>query len=307
MSFGAVLRRRGDAGDRGEPDTLGMPDERLPRVPDDWRVWAFSDPHGVTSAFVTALQAAELIDHERRWMAPPRTALVGCGDYIDRGGDIRGMVELLRHLQTAAAAAGSVVHLARGNHEAMPLMVRTGATEWLDTWLYYGGEQTVEAYDCDPDALIDPERTTETMEACSPGLFDWMAAMPQAVRWRDVLFVHGGLAPGHALDDLGVTTEEHLWVRSGFFEQPWDDGDFAAYQRDGIDRVVFGHTPQPDGPMYFHDGHSLDIDTNAVGNPRMPAGAHQSLTLLGFEGDGSFEQARFVSIPTDDAPDTMAR
>jgi hypothetical protein len=145
------------------------------------------------------------------------------------------------------------------------------------------------------------------MERCAPGLFTWMASLPQAVRWRDVLFVHGGLAPGHSPDDLGVTTDEHLWIRSGFFDTPWDSGDFDAYQDAGIDRVVFGHTPQWEGPTTYHDGHSLGIDTNAVGNPRMPDGAVQELTLLGLGDSDTFDDARLIRVPTADAPDRMNR
>ncbi len=122
-----------------------------------------------------------------------------------------------------------------------------------------------------------------------------------------MLFVHGGLAPGHSLEDLGVTTDEHLWVRSGFFDTAWDSGAFAAYQAAGIDRVVFGHTPQWSGPTLYHDGHSLAIDTNAVGNPRMPAGAVQELTLLGLADAGTFADARLIRVPTADAPDRMNR
>lgn len=284
-----------------------MPDERLPTVPPDWAVWAFSDPHGVTSAFSAALQAAGLIDGEGHWCAPAGTALVGCGDYIDRGGDIRGMVTLLQRLHREAAAAGSAVHLARGNHEALPLMIRDGHHEWLDTWLEYGGEATLQAFGCAGDVATDPVRLVAAMEACAPDLFSWLASLPEAVRWRDILFVHGGLVPDHELADLGTSTDEHIWIRSGFFDADWDDSGFDAYRAAGIDRVVFGHTPQWEGPTLFHDGHSLDIDSNAVGNPRMPEGAHQSLTLVGFEGDGSFEQARVISIPTEGAPDTMAR
>jgi hypothetical protein len=39
----------------------------------------------------------------------------------------------------------------------------------------------------------------------------------------------------------------------------------------------------------------------------MPAGAVQELTLLGLAGEGSFERARIVTIPTADAPDRMVR
>jgi hypothetical protein len=148
---------------------------------------------------------------------------------------------------------------------------------------------------------------TAQLERCAPGLVPWLDGLPQAVCWRDVLFVHGGLPPHGSLDDLGTTTEEHLWIRSGFFERPWDEAAFDSYRAAGVDRVVFGHTPQWNGPTTFHDGHSLDIDTNAVGDPRMPAGAVQELTLLGFAGDSSFAGARFVTIPTAGAPERMRR
>jgi hypothetical protein len=282
-----------------------MPYERLPRIPDDWTVWAFSDSHGVTSGLVAALQEAGVLDEAQHWIAPPHTAVVGCGDYLDRGLDVRGMVTFLRRLQIDAAAAGGAVLLARGNHEAMPLMIRSGAHEWLKTWLEYGGETTVASFGCSGVDAADAAHMAETIEACAPGLFDWLETLPQAVRWRDVLFVHGGLPPGHSLDDLGVTTEEHLWIRAGFFDRPWDDA-FEAYQAAGVKRVVFGHTPQWEGPTLFHDGRSLNIDTNAVGNPRMPAGSVQELTLLGLDQEGSFARARFVTLKTKGAPDALA-
>ena len=284
-----------------------MHDARLPHLPHDWAVWAVSDVHGVTSGLLQALQEADILDHEARWIAPPKTALVGCGDYLDRGGDVPGLVRLLRRLQLEAVAADGAVVLARGNHEIMPLMARAGAHEWLETWLEYGGRETVEAYRC---GTPDPRRGDElltAMEACAPGLFEWMGSLAQAVRWRDVLFVHGGLAPGHALDDLGLTTDEHLWVRSGFLDTPWDSGAFDAYRAAGIERVVFGHTPQWHGPTLYHDGRSLGIDTNAVGNPRMPDGAVQELTLLGLAGADTFDDARLIRVPTSEAPDRMNR
>ena len=284
-----------------------MFDVRLPHVPDDWSVWAFSDAHGVTSGLRRALAEAGLVDGAGHWSAPPATALVGCGDYIDRGGDIAGTVALLRRLQAEAAAAGSAVLLARGNHEAMPLMVRDGHHEWLETWLQYGGQATVAAFGCTPPQAHDPSRVMAALEGCAPGIFDWFESLPQAVRWRDILFVHGGLAPAHGPADLGVTSEEHLWVRSGFFDEPWESIDFEAYRAAGIERVVFGHTPQWAGPTFHHEGRSLGIDTNAVGNPRMPDHAVQELTLLGLPGSGSFEEARFVRVPTDEAPERLRR
>lgn len=279
----------------------------IPRVPDDWVVWAFSDTHGVTSGLISALQTAGILDEALHWVAPPRTALIGCGDYLDRGVDVRGLVRLLRRLEGAARAAGSAVLLARGNHEAMPLMIRDGAPEWLPTWLEYGGDATMAAFDAHPDDARDALRMASRLEATEPGFFGWLEQLPQAVRWRDTLFVHGGLPPHADLAALGSTTDEHLWIRSGFFDTAWDGPEFEAYRASGIERVVFGHTPQWSGPTLYHEGHSLAIDTNAVGNPRMPAGAVQELTLVGLAGGGAFASARMVSVPTVDAPDRMRR
>ena len=282
-----------------------MFDARLPHVPDDWTVWAFSDSHGVTSALRRALGEAGLIDSAGHWAAPPRTALIGCGDYIDRGGDIAGTVELLRRLQQEAATGGGAALLARGNHEAMPLMASRGDLRWLDTWLHYGGQATLGSF-CGDAASPEPEPAIiERMEACQPGIFDWFASLYEAVRWRGILFVHGGLAPEHGLDHLGITTDEHLWVRSGFFDTPWEAEDFDLYRAAGIERVVFGHTPQWQGPTFHHEGRSLGIDTNAVGNPRVPEHAVQELTLIGLPADGTFEDLRIIRVPTSDAPDRM--
>ncbi len=284
-----------------------MSTERIPIIPDDWAVWAFSDAHGVTSGFVAALQEAGLIDRERHWIAPPRTALVGCGDYIDRGGDVAGLLGLMQRLADEAAASGSATHYALGNHEAMPLMVRDHDRGALDMWLEYGGTHTLAAFGCDTTPGREPAVVSAEMERRAPGLTTWLDHLPPAVRWRDVLFVHGGLVPGFGLDDLGSATQEHIWIREAFYAAAWDGGGFDAYRDDGIDRVVFGHTPQPDGPRTFHRGHSLNIDTNAVGNPDLPDGARRAFTLLGLRDRRSFDDATVIAIDTADAPERLER
>jgi hypothetical protein len=284
-----------------------MHDPRLPVIPDDWAVWAFSDAHGVTSGVIAALQRAGLVDEALHWIAPPRTALVGCGDYLDRGQDVAGLVALLQRLQTDARTHGGRVLLARGNHEAMPLIIRGGDHRWLDTWREYGGDATLTSYACADAESADAARVVAGLASAAPGLFDWLAALPHAVCWRDVLFVHGGLPPGYRPADLGTRTEEHLWIRSAFFDTPWDDAAFDGYRAAGIERVVFGHTPQWSGPTFHHGGRSLGIDTNAVGNPRMPAGAVSQVTMLGLAGTGDLGAARLLEVDTSSAPERMRR
>jgi serine/threonine protein phosphatase 1 len=275
---------------------------RLPAIPDDWTVWAFTDVHGVASGLEPALQEAGLVDADLRWAAPPGTALVGCGDYVDRGRESRRVVELLRRLAGEAGAAGGAAILARGNHEHLLLQLAAGESDDVGTWLLYGGRATLDAWGL---AGLDPAdpRTLLALDRVTPGVLAWFGELAHAVRWRDVLFVHGGLPAWAGLDDLGVTTDLHLYVRAEFFDATWESGEFDRFEADGVRRVVFGHTPQPDGPRLFHGGRSIALDTNACGNPHMPAGARRMVTLLELRGDVAFEDARRVVVPTDAAPD----
>jgi serine/threonine protein phosphatase 1 len=276
--------------------------ERLVEIPPTWTVWAFSDPHGVTSGFGAALREAGLIDVGLRWIAPPGTALVGCGDYVDRGRDSRGTLALLRRLQGEAAAANSRVVLLRGNHEEMLIHLWAGRHQWLPVWLAYGGHATLESFGCDPADPMEDEAALRDVENAAPGTFDWLGSLAQAARWRDVIFVHGGLPPDHGPDDLGTITDAHLWIRSEFFETPWESGAFDSYLRAGVERVVFGHTPGADGAQVLQGGRLLNLDSNACGNPRMPADARLMVTLVQV-GDAPFDRAQRIVIPTEQAPD----
>jgi hypothetical protein len=279
-----------------------MTGERVSHVPDDWTVWTFSDPHGVATGLEAALIEAGLIDRSLRWVAPPRTALLGCGDYLDRGADSRRVLALLRRLEPEAAAAGGRAIFIRGNHEEMVLHLSRGRRQWLPVWLAYGGHATLQSFGCAPPDPLQDDAALAGVEALAPGLFAWLATMPQAVRWRDVVFVHGGLPPGAALDELGLTTDAHLWVRAEFYETPWGSGAFERFRATGIERVVFGHSPGPYGIRVMQGGRLLAVDSNACGNPRMPQDARLMVTLVQLDEE-PFDRARSVVIPTDHARD----
>ncbi len=245
------------------------------------------------------------MDADGHWSAPVHTALVGCGDYIDGGADSAGMVALLQRLQAEAVAAGGAVHPARGNHEAMVLSIRAGRHEFMEPWLKYGGVAALRSFGCPPMTIADAPGLAAAIDSHAGGLFAWLESLPQAVLWRDICFVHGGLPPGMSTDDFGVHTQEHLWVREAFFEAPWESDDFAAYRRAGIQRVVFGHTPRPEGATLFHDGRSWLIDSNAVGGTRLPPGSRQEVTLVKLHDNVAFAQAECIVIATHDAADAI--
>lgn len=280
---------------------------RFVTVPDDWTVWAFSDPHGVASGFRAALREAQIIDDRDRWCAPPRTALVGCGDYISRGRDSRGVVNLLRALAEQAPTRGGAVHLARGNHEHLLQRLHEGGSDMLDHFLFYGGDTAVESFGCEPPGPDDCAAMIACLAERAPELFPWVASLLHAVRWRDVLFVHGGLVPYAAPDDLGLITDRHLWIRSAFFATPWTSGAFDAYRAAGIERGVYGHTATTDGHRILQDGRLLCLDTNACDAPTMPDEARAQVTLVELVGNVSFDDARYVIVPTHEAPDRSPR
>ena len=274
----------------------------ISRLPDDWTVWAFSDCHGMASGLEAALTGARLVDDQLRWIAPPGTALVGCGDYLDRGRDSPRVLAVLRRLEMEADAGGGAVVLARGNHEHLLLQLGIGASDAFDVWLTYGGRATLDAYGVGALDPRDPGASLRALDRADPGLFGWLRSLPHATRWRDILFVHGGLPPWTGLEDLGRSTEQHLWVRADFFATRWSSGAFAGFEDAGIHRVVFGHTPQVAGARVFHEGRSLCLDSNACGNRHLPAHARREITLVELRGDIAFEDARYVVVPTA-APD----
>ena len=82
------------------------------------RIVAVGDIHGDYENFVAILKGTGVIDAGLRWSAG-RGHLVQNGDVMDRGPRARDILDLLRRLETEAAAAGGMVHVLLGNHEEM--------------------------------------------------------------------------------------------------------------------------------------------------------------------------------------------
>jgi serine/threonine protein phosphatase 1 len=160
--------------------------------------------------------------------ARPGDALVFVGDYIDRGPESRGVVELVLAEQTGAWE-GPVTTL-KGNHEAMMLDFISPQPQFAKSvWMQNGGYETISSY------------------AGARWGRDWVTQIPPThLRFLETLaslheddngiYVHAGLTPGEppeAADD-----EVRLWVRDEFI--------LSRYRWEKV--VVFGHTPQFDQP-----------------------------------------------------------
>ncbi len=280
------------------------------RIPDDWTVWAFTDIHGVRSGLEAALRKARVLDAGGRWIARPRTAVVGLGDFIDRGTDSAGVIELLRRVGAEAQAAGSRVVLVRGNHEQLLIDVLHGERHSLGPFLARGGDEFLRSVGWDgDDPAVDAVVAflASRDDAVLPFLVD---TLPYAV-WRDVLMTHAGPPAGiHALPDL-TDHDAQMWHSGPFLASAGiaTDPAFGIYRDAGIGRVVIGHVPQVAGPKTLHDGTAMLIDTNASAPPRKPGKIdwHSYATLVRLTPGPRFDRAKVIMIDTSDAPDRAPR
>ena len=230
---------------------------KAPRTPRGYRAYAIGDIHG-------RLDLLELLlaDIERDGAArePRKTVLVFLGDVIDRGPDSRAVLERLR---TYRRPQLRTVFLA-GNHEEVLLRLLGGEQGLLNSWLTFGGAETLKSYGVDPVAVqaMGEARALEAIRAAFPDYhLAFLRSFADTRRFGAYLFVHAGIRPGL---DLPLQSQTDLrWIRSPFLEDESDHG-FV---------VVHGHSISGE---VVERPNRIGIDT----------GAYRTgvLTALGLEG-----------------------
>jgi len=214
--------------------------------------FAVGDVHGCLDKLQRVVEACEA----RAAGRPAR--FVFLGDYIDRGPDSRGVVELL--MQRQLAQPDMVVCL-RGNHEQLALDAHADERA-MPAWLRNNGATTQSNY-------------WRTGGRISPAHLVWLAALPLCHDDGLRFFVHAGVdleVPLHEQDP-----EVMLWMREPFLSRS-DEVDCGRF-------IVHGHTPQKSGRPDLRR-HRLNLDTAAVmGGP---------LTAAAFD-DGIAEPLGFLT------------
>jgi hypothetical protein len=200
----------------------------LPAASTQWqysgveRIVAVSDIHGAYDAMVATLRNAGVLDAELGWSGGS-THLVIVGDILDRGPDSRDAMDLLMRLEQEADAAGGMVHVLIGNHEAMNLVgdlryvSREEFADFADEesdeeraqWLAVYAQRKGAGGD------IDDQLRQEFDERYPPGFFahrrafeadgkygEWLLTKPVVVVVNGNAFVHGGLSP--MIADIGL-------------------------------------------------------------------------------------------------------
>jgi serine/threonine protein phosphatase 1 len=219
---------------------------------DETIYYAIGDVHGMAKS-LEAMHAIILADHERRGGT---AAIIHLGDYVDRGADSRGVIDLVMRLEKKAEGSGTLaVHSLLGNHEQMMLDAwDSGHTTAQEHWLMNGGADTLKSYTRGRDAARSMWR-----EAIDPAHIDWMRALPTMLvdETRKLVFVHAGIDPityPHCRDEI------RIWTRSARFFDPdrWPD----RPELEGL-RVIHGHTPTTDLAPDVGE-RRINIDTGAV-------------------------------------------
>jgi len=222
-------------------------------VPESELVYAVGDIHGRSDLLVALLR---LIEADAANAQAAKSTLVFLGDYIDRGPDSRGVVDILLD----DLPSGFSVHFLKGNHEALLLDFLAHANR-LESWLTNGGEATMASYGVDVDRLkrtgaTPAEWWVEFTSALPAAHLEFFRRLESLVPVGDYLFVHAGVRPGVSLAAQRET--DLMWIRDEFLQSTEDFGKL----------VVHGHTP---GHEPVVRPNRIGIDTGAVFTDKLTA------------------------------------
>ena len=240
----------------GNPEKTGRMPISGGLAPDE-RIYAIGDIHGKLE-LLEQLQALIVADLQAR---PADSAkLIYLGDYIDRGGKSRQVVERL--LRPAPQLPPAI--MLRGNHE-QTLLDCIDHPGRLDDWCSFGGLETLMSYGVDPALLRSRSNPAATIAAfvdvCGDHV-DFYRGLEISASFGNYFFCHAGVRPGIALHRQAA--EDLMWIRQEFIGS---DASFGAI-------IVHGHTPV-ERPEVRHN--RINIDTGAY--------ATRVLTALVLQGD----------------------
>ncbi len=205
--------------------------------------------------------------------------LIFLGDYVDRGPDSRGVINLI--LSTMAEREFWTVTPLKGNHEAALLGFMDDPTSWPG-WSQFGARETLSSYGVDPPDWAAGEedwtRASRELNAAVPLEHkSFLHGLELATERGDYLFAHAGVRPNVPLDMQ--TEQDLLWIRD----------DFLRSERRLDKVIVHGHTPAEEA---YLGEHRIGLDTGAY--------ATNVLTAVKLKGtDRTLIQVRG---PEDDKP-----
>jgi serine/threonine protein phosphatase 1 len=228
-------------------------------LPPGRRVYAIGDIHGRLDLLDELLHMIKRYDATQE---PVESTIIFLGDYVDRGGDSKGVIERLMN----GLPEGMSSICLRGNHEEMLLRAFDDPVSF-EIWTGNGGLATLASYGVDRDLLHGPFLEGMALDDVPIILQQFSKLFPEAhrkfleslkvsVTVGNYFFVHAGVRPGVALDKQ--SQEDCLYIRREFLYHKHDFGKI----------VVHGHSPVPEPDIHEN---RIGIDTGAFYSGRLTA------------------------------------
>jgi serine/threonine protein phosphatase 1 len=213
-------------------------------------LFAVGDIHGEREMLEELLAKLPLQDGDR---------VVFVGDYVDRGPDSKGVVDVLLEF----ARSWPCVFL-MGNHESMFLDFIGWRSAFYfagDAFLMNGGDRTLASY-----GFFDIEEPGTKRFELPKQHEKFFQNLQIYHREGDYLFVHAGIGR-----EATSETDIEFALRNFYPEDLlWDRTSFDLPHQLGV-TIVFGHTPRPDFEVRWNQPFSIGIDTGAVYGGRLTA------------------------------------
>ena len=230
------------------------------QAPAATRVYAIGDIHGQLDLLI---QLRQMISDDAETDRRERNVIVYLGDFIDRGPESRGVVELLLN---DPLAGFEEIHL-KGNHEDFMLQFLDNPAVG-EPWYLNGGDTTLASYGVERTAMMDGSpRFIAICDRLRRKLpIEHVAFLRSLALYHvegDYLFVHAGIRPGRPIEKQEA--QDLMWIRE----------DFLASNADHGCCVVHGHSISPE-PVVRRN--RIGIDTGAFYTGRLT-----SLVLDGAE------------------------
>lgn len=233
-----------------------------PAAPEGALIYAVGDIHGESALLEHMLE--EIRRDAAEHGVGRECIAVFLGDYVDRGADSRGVIDILN----GDPLPGFTIHLLMGNHE-QAMLDFLESPEDRPEWLSFGGVQTLQSYGVRASiGVVDADRCRDLRDRfvrALPGEHrSFLERLEPMVSYGDYGFVHAGVRAGRRLEDQAL--EDLLWIREPFLRH-----------RAPFDKViVHGHTIVPDVELHRN---RIAVDTGAYAT-----GVLSAVALSGREG-----------------------
>jgi serine/threonine protein phosphatase 1 len=231
---------------------------RASKVPPATRIYAVGDIHGRADLLYDMV---ERIDDDLSRRPIEYAVEVYLGDYIDRGGDSKTVIDILcrRLVQRNAICL-------RGNHEAI-LEDFLQDPDVIHGWMRLGALGTLTSYGVaiPTGAQFAPAKVHRAFCEVLPRTHVlFLRCLRNTFQCGDYLFVHAGIRPGVPLEEQ--VQDDLVWIRDEFLRSTEDHGC----------TVVHGHTPVTH-PQICNN--RINIDTGAVFTGRLTCLVLESASL----------------------------